>query len=421
VNDAAAVMAQDTPVDKLQLVCRWLMISIPAMLVLGPAPADVAATLIGLSFLWHSFHNRAWSWRHLPWVKAALGLWILMLFLSLFAYDTGQAYEKAVPWPRLVLFAIAVQCWLLDDVWLRRLIWATTAVIGLVAIDTLWQYGTGTDLLGHPQYGVDRLNGPFNRPKVGIFLAKFYFPAILGLMAISQFATTRKRGPIPVILAILLGIAIAITVFLSGERMALIMIILGLGLGGLVLQGMLRKMLIVLLTGGVLVTSTVAVFKHDLVNRQIDSTLEILTHFKDSPYGHLWHNSLHLVAQRPWTGLGLRNFKLACDDPEMAIPDTYKERCGTHSHNIYIEWLTETGLPGLTGFIFLVVLWGRYAWLGWRTGRARTMLAGPSIAISLMLWPVATTGSFFTNWNEVLFWLLLGWMLGVSRLAQLRA
>ncbi len=417
--DSAA--AREASTSRLQLICRWLMVSIPALLVLGPAPADIAATLISIGFLWNSYSQRDWSWHHIPWVKAAFALWLLLLFLSLFAYDEGQAYEKVIPWPRLILFAIAIQYWLLDDLWLRRLIWATSTALSVVAFDTLWQYWTGTDLLGHPQYGPGRLNGPFGRPKVGIFLAKFFFPAILGLMAMRQLAAARKTSSIPLMFAILLGIVLAVTIFVSGERMAFIMIVLGLGLGGLVLQGTFRKVLITLLAGGILLTAGIAVFKHELVGRQIDSTLETLAHFKDSPYSELWRNSLHMAAQRPWTGLGLRNFKLACDDPEMAIADTYKERCGTHSHNIYIEWLTEAGLPGLAGFVFMVLLWGHYAWQGWRTERDRTALSGPWIAVTLMLWPVATTGSFFTNWNEVLFWLVLGWALGVSKLAQSRA
>jgi len=418
MTETTSAITQPSPTPKLQMICRWLMVAIPALLVLGPAPADIAATLIGLSFLWSSFRQKDWSWCRLPWIRAALGLWILLLILSPFAYDVGQAYEKAIPWPRLILFAVAVQYWLLDEVWLRRLVGSTAAVLGVVAFDTLWQYWTGNDLLGHPWYGPDRLNGPFGRPKVGIFLAKLYFPAILGLLAMRLAVRGDGQANTPAVLAILLGIMLAISVFLSGERMAFIMIIFGLGLGGLLLRGVFRKILVALLVSGVLITSGVAVFKHELVGRQIDSTLDTLAHFKDSPYGELWRNSLHLFSQRPWTGLGLRNFKLACDDPEMAVPAIYKERCGTHSHNIYVEWLTETGLPGLTGFVVVIFLWGRYIWQGWRTARYRTALTGPVIAISLMLWPLATTGSFFTNWNEVLFWLVLGWALGVSRLAQ---
>ncbi|MBI1194966.1 MAG: hypothetical protein GC138_03845 [Gammaproteobacteria bacterium] len=409
------------PAPGMQRICRWLMVAMPGLLVLGPAPADIAATFIALCFLWNSYRQRDWSWCETSWVKAALGVWLMLLALSPFAYDVGQAYEGVLPWPRLILFAAAIQFWLLDDLWLRRLIRTTAVVLGLVAFDALWQYWMGADLLGHAPSDPGRLNGPFVRPKVGIFLAKFYFPTILGLLAMKRIALNLPQpSRLPAVAAVLLGVVLAVTVFLSGERMAFIMIALGLCMGGLLLRGAIRKILIALLIAGLVVTAGTAVFKHELVGRQLDSTVETLKHFKDSPYGQIWHNSLHLALQRPWTGIGLRNFKLACDDAQMALPDTYPLRCATHSHNIYIEWLTETGFPGLIGFVVVISLWGREAWRGLRSGNERTTLAGPVIAVTLMLWPVATTGSFFTNWNAVLFWLVLGWALGVSRLAQSR-
>lgn len=410
------------PAPKLQQVCRWLMVAMPVLLVLGPAPADIAATVIALAFLWNSYRRRDWSWSRTSWIRAAFGLWLFLLAASPFAYDAGQAYEGVLPWPRLILFAAAIQFWLLDDIWLQRLIRISAVVLSLVAFDALWQYWTGADLLGNPPWSPDRLNGPFGRPKVGIFLAKFYFPTILGLLAMERLPSNESRSAHRfAIAAVLLGIVLAITVFLSGERMAFIMIALGLCFGGLLLRGTFQKILIALLAAGLIVTASAAAFKHELVGRQIDSTVATLEHFKDSPYGQIWRNSLHLATQRPWTGIGLRNFKLACDDPVMALPESYLERCATHSHNIYIEWLTETGVLGLTGFIVVIVLWGGEALRGLRSGSLRTALAGPVIAVTLMLWPIATTGSFFTNWNAVLFWLVLGWALGVARMTRTRS
>ncbi len=404
--------------NRLRHVCRWLLLATPALLVLGPAPADIAATVIALAFLWYSYRKGDWSWCHLSWVKMAGILWVVLLMLSLFAYDIGQAYEKVIPWPRLILFAIAIQTWLLDRKWLGRLILVSAGTLGLVMADTLIQYFTGMDLLGHARYSPDRLNGPFSRPKVGIYIAKFFFPVVLGLMALSLFSGTKRARILMCISAVLAGILLTATVFVSGERMALLMTVGGIILAALLLPGRPRQIIFSLLIAGIIAIVSLASVKHELIERQVDQTLSTLNNFKVSHYGLIWRNSLHMFSQQPWTGVGLRNFKLACDDPDLAKPGLSELRCATHSHNTYIEWLTEAGLPGLIGFLILVGIWTKNIWTGVKLSNGSGFVLGPGLAVFIMLWPIATSGSFLTNWNEILFWMVLGWALGACHIVN---
>ncbi len=410
-------MKAGTHGEGLRRIARWLMVTIPLLLVVGPAPADAAATLIGLAFVFDASRRRRWDWLGAAWIRTALGLWLVLLVLVVpFAYDPGQALRSVLPWPRMILFAAALHFWLLDERWLRRLIGATALTIAAVALDTVWQYLSGFDLLGHPWYGPDRLNGPFDRPKVGIYLSKLFFPACLGLMALAPRRPGAARGA-TLMVAALLGLLLLGTVFLSGERMALLLILLGLGLAGLLLRGAPRRAMLALLLVAVGAGLLLATVDRAALQRQFDSTVATIAALPDSHYGQIWRNSLHLFIGHPLTGIGPRNFKLACDDPVEALSETELPlRCATHSHNVYIEWLTETGLVGLTGFLVLVSAWLRTFWRTWREGGRAPLAAGPAIAVALILWPFATSGSFVTNWNEVLFWFLLGWALGAGRI-----
>lgn len=67
----------------------------------------------------------------------------------------------------------------------------------------------------------------------------------------------------------------------------------------------------------------------------------------------LFVQSMHLIAQHPWRGLGIGSaFVLRVEG------ESY-----THSHNVLTQTLIELGLPGL---LLLLVMWFSVAWLGWR-------------------------------------------------------
>ena len=67
----------------------------------------------------------------------------------------------------------------------------------------------------------------------------------------------------------------------------------------------------------------------------------------------LFVQSMHLIAQHPWLGLG--------QDAPFTL--TVAGANYTHSHNVLTQTMIELGLPGL---LLLVALWLMTAWLGWR-------------------------------------------------------
>lgn len=72
----------------------------------------------------------------------------------------------------------------------------------------------------------------------------------------------------------------------------------------------------------------------------------------------LFMQSVHLIAQHPWLGLG--------QDAPFTL--TVAGVDYTHSHNVLTQTMIELGLPGL---LLLLALWLMTAWLGWRhRGRA---------------------------------------------------
>ena len=88
-----------------------------------------------------------------------------------------------------------------------------------------------------------------------------------------------------------------------------------------------------------------------------------------------WDAGWRMFMRQPWSGVGIGNF--AANYPKVAPPPWY-EALG-HAHNIYINFLAETGIIGAFAFIGV---WVRAAWLAWKESRRQS---GYSAALALGL------------------------------------
>jgi O-antigen ligase len=94
-----------------------------------------------------------------------------------------------------------------------------------------------------------------------------------------------------------------------------------------------------------------------------------------------WQAGLDMFRDHPWLGVGIGNFSTAYE--KYALPHWY-EPLG-HAHNIFINFLAETGVAGAGAFVLV----GCGAWrLSWRTAR-RTARRGAVFASAL---PVGVLG-----------------------------
>lgn len=392
--------------SRLQTAARWLTVALPVLLIAGRAAADSALSLAALFFLIRCIGTGDWSWTRRPWVRIIFGLWAWMLLISAFAYRVGPSYSQTLEWTRFILFAAAAEAWLLDEKWMRRLLFVTTAALLFTAGDAILQYVTGHDLFMRPRWNPTRLTGPFDKPEVGMYTARLFFPTVLGMGALmlANPKTILKRA------ALTAGALLLVTaIFLSGERAALLLTLFGLVLSLLVWQGMRRALIAI----GVLILAGTAVFKLNIpiVQRQLDSTVATMGNVRQSPYGKRWITGLMMGSEHPITGVGMHNFRYVCKLPAKHYPV-----CDIHPHNIYIQWFAASGVPGFLGFVVLVAVWLRHLWRALLKSGRNARILGPALGVFIQLWPFMPTGGFFSNWNAVTFWLVLGWALASARL-----
>jgi O-antigen ligase len=230
-------------------------------------------------------------------------------------------------------------------------------------------------------------------------------PAMLGLL--------HERGAI---ISLLFGGLCFTAILLSGDRMALVFSLLCLALL-YPLLGNYRKQALVGLSALALLTATALHLKPELYDRQVQSTISAIENVSGTHYGIIWTSAMRMIRDYPLFGVGMGNYRVVCPDSRYGAERneaTGFERCSTHPHNIYIEWLVETGLIGLSGFIVCGILILRRLLKGLLVFRHQPAFLGLLITVAVRLWPLSTSTDFFHAWAAVPFWLVVGWGLSFA-------
>ena len=134
----------------------------------------------------------------------------------------------------------------------------------------------------------------------------------------------------------------------------------------------------------------------------------------------------------PIFGIGIKNYRVACEKDiylskghmgtgygvspwkghyNIGLKKYYEATCSSHPHNLYLTWLSETGLIGFILFIFFLCT------LALKIIKEKKYVYKDLIFIGLVaslipkLIPMMPSLNFFSNWNAICFWFLIGWTL----------
>jgi O-antigen ligase len=134
------------------------------------------------------------------------------------------------------------------------------------------------------------------------------------------------------------------------------------------------------------------------------------------PRPAIWAAYLELAQKRPWFGVGLgrsvpsRTYRLENDAGLRRID----AQAPSHAHNVLLDLVLQVGLVGLALWIWLHVEILRLAWQRARSGGDREKAwAAAAVALVVSLLMKNSTNDLIVYGNAILFWALLGTMLGL--------
>lgn len=411
-----------TWVERLGLL---MLLAMPLLMFLGIATCDIAIVVIAGLFVLRSVLLKDFSWLRMRWLQIGLVLWLYMIVISPFAViEAKLSFRQAIPFVRYLLFAAGLQCWLLAQPRYRRyLMHALGATLIFIAMNAFFSFITGLSLFGknalqyypehHPVMWVwnrefQRLYGINGKFNAGILMAWTCMPFLAFLLSRVKQATQFQDAIAPLLGVLLLTLAVLMT----GERMALLETCFGILLMFFLMKSA-RKVFVgiaaVMVGCGVLLL----LFKPGLWDRNVTTIYHSISHWgsHDNAYGNILNAAWDIFLAHPLFGAGLKQYFLLSQTPHYMALNAWN----THVQNVYLEWLTGTGIIGTGLFLGLLFCWCQQFWQQRATLLASSVATGVLIAFILRIWPLASTTSFFFAWGGITFWWMGAWLLALTK------
>lgn len=402
LNEIYSLESKDLALRKIALV---LTSFIPLLLLFSRVAADAALTITGVLFVIHCIRAKDYSYLKQPIVITLILLWIWFMVSSCSALANNiHSFLSSFVYIRFILFFASCIYWLFTDI--KALQFAGKIIlmtIMIAASDALFQFISGFSISGKPHLG-GRLTSFLRRPDIGIYLAKLIFPIIaLQIWSVSNSADKRTVS----LNCFLLFFVIAV-IFLTGERTATALSLCGLTIALLItaINSSHFRMYTITAIGSIIGAFILIVYKVPFIYQRTIEFVRDVSHFPNSLYGQLFKASiLSWYNYGIFTGVGIHQFRNSCPAFKEEGLVTY---CDIHSHNLYLEILSESGIIGLCLFIIFVFLCLRQVALSAISERKNLGRFVSSIlalaGLFTILFPISVTMSFITNWSATLNW-----------------
>jgi len=333
-----------------------------------------------------------------------------------------------------------------------------------LALDVIFQYLFGHDIFGL-EGGPKRHSGFFgDEPIAGGFIERFAFFSIFSVF----FLTIKKKSKNLFFTSLIIYILLTGALF-AGDRMPLILFLAGLFLVFVFIREFRKSIVsafIIFIITFIFVVNTnnyvkfnylsFYVFQKSLVlniyknfaevknkknnftqeqrtekflDKVINSQLKFLPRINN-------HTALFLTSIDTWRmnkifGNGIKSFRKDC---VLMIKSRYKymgdykkliksnRACSNHPHNYYLEILTETGLAGFCFIVlfFLILLTAAFKYMLRNKKKffeeKNLILLAAFISLILELFPIRSTGSFFSTQNATYITIILSIIISYQKI-----
>ena len=378
---------------------------------------------------------------------------ILVFFLlinSLLSVDKIYTFYKSFGYIRFLLYALFILI-TFDLLKKENLKWIGLFLLIFnifVALDTIYQFIFDIDLLGNAvnyKHAYGRLSGPFGTEYiVGIYLFCF---GTASIFFINKFFNVNK------FINFFLFLFFFITIFLTGERNAFLTVLIFLFFLFLINKNtrflILSTFICLIISCYVIISSSnILKNKYNFLNLPTFSSSDIQAtksnnleknsniknsiklnneknenenKFNNFSYkiekikiiflNNLWfahyRAGFFIFKDNIFIGTGVKSFREEC----LNVMNYDGVVCTTHPHNMYVELLSDTGLIGLTIFIFsLYKIIKIFIKKKFYNNFAYSIILAMNFSF---IFPFKPHGSFFTTNNAFLFWYIFSILIWV--------
>ena len=157
------------------------------------------------------------------------------------------------------------------------------------------------------------------------------------------------------------------------------------------------------------------------VNYKFKEFTSLIQQANKSPHIRLFSSAIIVGSNNPFIGSGLKNYREDCDllqKSNFFDPYTKEEiLCSSHPHNIYLEIFAESGLIGLSIFFYIIFKNINHFIKNRKKidSEVKFIFYSSCIVLLAYLWPIKSSGSFFSTFSASFFWFFYGLILMTTK------
>ena len=199
----------------ISLISRIIIISFPFLLISGPFLPDLAAVLIGISYLIFAIKRRNFEECNNYIIYFLIIIFIYINLNSFFSFSPKISFSSSLPFFRIILFILGLIYFLNTFKQLKLYFFYSCCLsILILLIDSIFQYYSGFNLIGL-KADITRISSFFgNELIMGSFVARI-LPLIIGLSFLIKLNHIKKIRYLILLFSFIL-------ILLSGERTSLV-------------------------------------------------------------------------------------------------------------------------------------------------------------------------------------------------------
>lgn len=398
--------------EKLFFNCHeFYLIFFPIAILLRSTVLNIYILLGSILFFFNLKKNK----NNLPFsiILILITFIFYLIFISFFSENINHALRSSISQFRFLFFAFFIASLNIRIEKIEKIFLILSAIITLVSIDTMYQFFVGKDLLGfeYNKKMIGRLSGPFGSELiVGSFIAYISIPIVAHI--VFNFQKYQLNLKIYFLFFIIL---IFLVILLSGERISFLTF-LGCCFLIFFIRIKIKKFLFFCLIFFPILSFLINILykSNPGFNFRVNNFIEDVTNFKTSNHGRIFSSAFIVWNSNFYIGAGLKNYRIECDKLlEENFLDKFTNEtilCSSHPHNLYFQLLSETGLLGL--ILFLYFIFKSYVFFYknyFQIIKELKQIYISSLAIiTSYIWPIKSSGSFFSTYNASYFWFFFG-------------
>ncbi len=398
--------------NKLDFILLTFFSIYPLAILFGNLAINICFLIIGSIFFYKLVKKETFFFEYKNFFFLLLFFFISLLINLAFSNDIYLSYQRVTKFFFVIFFIVSFKYLIINSFKNLEIIYKIWSILFLIVIvDLLIELFVGKNVLGQSCIMPGRL-GSFTGKECVIGHYFFGFCLIF----LSFLYTRFKKDSFSLILAS----SLVMISFLIGERANLIRTFLAISLFIFFIYKIdykfkiLSVILIVFSSYLIILFNTSDSYKSRYLwqMKSLFSSNGLTQYLDNSEYGAHRNAAKEIFLENPLFGVGIKNFRV--ESRNEKYNDSEKHMLGAnHPHELYYEFLSETGLFGLSCFLIFILSSIILSIKNYLKKRNIYQLSGIIVVIVSIL-PVLPIGSFFATFTSSIFWINYAIMMGYN-------